>query len=361
MEDGDTPRGTGGTGVPNGDSSGDPRVPTSRYSGQNVTTVVETYVMTVLGFAFTFFFMSSFVGGPATDFLGELTGGAGVTLGFGLSILLSPFVAVVTGQNLSQDDGGSKVVDSGLGAAVGFIVMFFTGLVLVAALGGSIANAGTSLISAGALVGLTIGNGLTGAGSAFVSERNESLLPSVEDDSLAESIVPGASLFLVFGVGYTLSVQLAIALGPGGEGAGAAGLGFGPSVLILGFSLLLAPLVAIVAGWVTVRSETGGKVQESVVVSGLSSAIGVVFVLVFMILSFSVAGPEGSTAGDLPLGALLGFTVGSGLTGAGSGFVFSRGSDAEGSDGFGSDVPSDGSPDDGPTEPSAGGNTETTD
>ena len=80
-----------------------------------------------------------------------------------------------------------------------------------------------------------------------------------------------------------------------------------------------------------------------------------------MLLSFSVAGPETSTAGDLPLGALLGFTVGSGLTGAGSGFVFSRGSEAEGSDDLGENRPSDRSNDDGPAERSAAANTETTD
>lgn len=299
-------------------------VPTSQQTGNRITSAIGTYLVTMAGFVFTFFFVNTFVGDMAETVASSLFGGAGVILGFALAILLSPFVAVVVGQYIGRQNGTNEGVDAALGATTGFIVMFFVGLVLVAALGGSVASAGSNLVNAGALIGLAIGNGVTGAGAAVVARADSSLVPSVDPNSLASPITRGTLVFLVFGIGYAITILLAGALGPDEGAIGMQQLGIGTVSVVMGFSLLLAPLIAIITSWVIVDDDTVTSEQNGVVASGLASAVGIVVLLFVIYLAVVMFQPDAAGGGDFPLGPLLGFVVGTGLTGAGSGYVFGR-------------------------------------
>lgn len=245
--------------------------------------------------------------------------------------MLSPLVAVLVGRGIALDNGSRSAGDAALASVVGFLVMVFAGLAAASALGGTVSDTGTSVIGAGPLVGFTVGIGLTAAGAAAVTRADTTAVPVADGNALRGAAVTGTATFLVFGLGYTLSVFLASALGPGGQAPSAQSLGFGGGLfngvaVALVFALLLSPIVAVLVGRIVgdrAVEPTGGAA-----VGGLASAVGIVGLLVVVLVALVVFSPAADTGGGvgsaLPLGSLVGFVVGVGLTGAGSGYVAAR-------------------------------------
>ena len=302
-------------------------------TNRRVVGAVGLYVATGLGFILTFFFVNQFVGSGATGAVaGQLFGGAGALIGFALAVVLSPLVAVLVGRDIALDGGLRSAGDAALASVVGFLVMVFAGLAAASALGGTVSDTGTSVIGAGPLVGFAVGIGLTAAGAAAVTRADTVAVPVADGDALRGAALTGVATFLVFGFGYTISIFLASALGPGGQAPSAQSLGFGGGLfngvtVALVFALLLSPLVAILVGRIV--GDRADEPPEGAAAGGLASAVGIVGLLVVVVLALIVLSPVSGTdtggfGGALPLGSLLGFVVGVGLTGAGSGYVAAR-------------------------------------
>ncbi|RNJ25930.1 hypothetical protein [Halosegnis longus] len=302
-------------------------------TNRRVVAAVGLYAAVGLGFILTFFFVNQFIGGGTTDAVaGQLFGGAGAVVGFALAVVLSPLVAVLVGRDIAADDGVRSAVDAALASVVGFLVMVFAGLAVASALGGAASDTGTSVIGAGPLVGFTVGIGLTAAGAAAVTRADTVAVPVADGNALRGAAVTGVATFLVFGVGYTISIFLASALGPGGRPPSAQSLGFGGGLfngvaVALVFALLLSPIVAILVGRIV--GDRADDPSEGAAAGGLAAAVGIVGLLLVVFVALMVFSPVSGTEtggfeGALPLGSLLGFVVGVGLTGAGSGYVTAR-------------------------------------
>lgn len=293
------------------------RPPTAR----RVALAVGTFLVAGAGFVFTLFFVGQFAGGSGGGFAGGLLGGAGAGGGFGFAVVLSPLIALFVGVIIGRDGGDRGVVDAGLGTALGFLVMFFATLVVAASLGGT-GSGGGSILGAGPLLGFVVGVGLTGAGGAAVTRAEGDLVDSVADTSLVESAVFGLGAFLVFAIGYAVTIFLAAQLAPAEGSTGLGSVGFGGVAAALGIGLLVSPLLGLLVG--SFVGDDGGEPAESAAGGGLAAGVGVVGMIVVMYGLVMLLEPQGVTAGDFPLGPLVGFVVGTGLTGAGAAYVAAR-------------------------------------
>lgn len=297
-------------------------------TGRRLSLAVGTFVVTGAGFIFTLFFVNQFTGGGgsateavASSFTSSILGGIGVAVGFLFALLLSPLVALVVGLHVGRDGGDRAVFDAGIGSTVGFLVMFFTSLVLASSLGGAIADAGASVIQAGPLLGLSIGVGLTGAGAAKVGQSDASLLDSVTDHEFGRPVSLGLGTFVTFGLGYAVTMFLAASLAETEGSIGLSNMGTGGVVAALGVGVIVAPLVAVLIGRFVATDRSDRDASSTAAASGLAAAIGVVGMMVTLYLIILVLEPNGAGGGDFPLGPLIGFVVGTGLTGGASGFV----------------------------------------
>lgn len=291
----------------------------ARPTARRVAFSVGAFLVAGAGFVFTLFFVGQFAGGDG-GFGGGLLGGAGAASGFGFAILLSPLVALFVGVTVGRDGGDRGAIDAGLGTALGFLVMFFATLVLAASLGGT--GSGGSVLGAGPLVGFVVGVGLTGAAGAAITRIEGEVVDSVADTSLVESTLFGLGTFVVFALGYAVTIFLAAALAPTEGTTGLGSVGFGGVAAALGIGLLVSPLLGLLVG--AFVGEDGDEPVKSAAAGGLASGVGVVGMIVLMYVLVLVLEPEGLTAGDFPLGPAVGFVVGTGLTGAGAAYVAGR-------------------------------------
>lgn len=293
---------------------------TGEATGRRLSLATGIFVVTTAGFVFTLFFATQFVGTGTGGFTGGLVGGSGASTGFGISVLLSPLVALVVGWHVGRDGEPRAVVDAALGSTVGFVVMFLAGLVLSASLSG--AGAGTGGFGVGGLVGFALGVGLTGAGAAAVARSGDSVLSSVTGHPLRGAAVTGVGTFLTFGVGYAAAVYLAGELASEGAGIGFGSMGGGSVAFALGFGLLALPLVAVLVGR-HVAADGDGPAGVAAA-GGVAAGLGAVAFVLLLYAVLLVVQPEGASTESFPLGPLVGFAVGTGLTGAGSGYVAAR-------------------------------------
>lgn len=296
----------------------------SGETGRRLALGVGTFIVSGAGFIFTLFFVNQFMGNAASGFASSIIGGVGVTIGFAFSILLSPLIAMFVGVLIGREGGPRAVVDAGIGSALGFIVMFFVTLVLAAGLGGGLSSASTSIVGAGPLLGFTIGVGLTGAAAAYVGTSGASLLDSATDHSFAEPVSFGIGLFTVFGLGFAVTVFLAASLASTDTGLGLGNLGFGGVTVALGLSLMVSPLLGVILGRFIAEDDMEDEPTRTAMAGGLASGLGFVAMLIVLYILVLILQPENVQAGDFPLGPLLGFVVGVGLTGAASSFVSAR-------------------------------------
>lgn len=278
---------------------------------------VGLFVAFGVGFVFTLFLAAQFVTG-GTGGGGALFGGLGTQSGFAFAVLLSPFAAVLVGSFVARDNvDGSAVLDAGIGSALGFVVMFFVALVVAASLDG----ASGGLFGIGPLVGFVVGTGLTGSAAAFVTGNRSTGLDAATDRSLRAPLVSGVGLFVAFGAGYAVTVFLAGALADG-QGLGLGNLGFGSVAVALTLGLLFSPVVAVVVG--TFAGREGEDSTDGVVGGGLASGVGALVLVALVYVLVVVLEPSGVTGDDLPFGPLVGFVVGTGITGAIAGYAAGR-------------------------------------
>jgi len=278
---------------------------------------VGLFVAFGVGFVFTLFLAAQFVTGGAGGGSG-LFGGLGAQSGFAFAVLLSPFAAVLVGSFVARDDAeGSAVLDASVGSALGFVVMFFVTLVLAASLNGSSGG----VFGVGPLVGFVVGTGITGAAAAFVMENRETAFGRPTEGSLRGPLVLGVGVFVAFAIGYAVTVFLAGALS-GGEGIGLRNLGFGSVAVALALGLMFSPVVAVVVGSFTGRES--GDATEGGVSGGVASGVGALVLVVLVYVLIAILQPSGVTADDLSLGPLVGFVVGTGITGAIAGYAAGR-------------------------------------
>jgi hypothetical protein len=283
---------------------------------ETLGSAVGAFLVLGLGFVFTLFFVGQFTGQN-----GGIGGGANAIAESGLAfaVILSPLLAVFVGILFGRDDSAGAVRDAGVGSALGFVVMFFVTLVVASSLQTQGALGGGDII--GPMAGYTVGVGLTGATAAAVTRSDAGVTGSLGDYSLSRPIVFGVGSFLAYGVGYGVSVFLADALGPGEAASSSGGLLVSMNVpMLLGIGLLFAPVVGLLVGTLVSRDGVDDEI-EGAVGSGVGSALGAALLLVVVYTAILVVEPGGTPAGDFPFGLLVGLLVGTGLTGAGAGYV----------------------------------------
>lgn len=276
-----------------------------------VGTAVAWFVVLGVGFVFTFFFAAQFSTGG-----GFGSGFAGVR-GLGFAVALSPVLAVVVGVLAGRREG-SAGPDAAVGSALGFVVMYFVTLVVASSLESGTPTTGGGL---GPLAGFTVGVGLTAAVAAEVTRR-DAAVGGVAAEGLRRPLTVGVGCFAAYAVGFAGSLLLADAVaggGPTGLGGGLLGSGVAAA---LNLGVMLVPVVGLVVGVLAPESDTDER--TAAVGSGIAAAVGAVLVLVaFYAVVFGLA-PGGVTAGEFPVGTLVGLGVGTGLTGAGGGYVGSN-------------------------------------
>lgn len=282
-------------------------------------TAVGAFLVLGVGFVFTLFFVGQFAGQSSA-----IGGGTSAIAGSGLTfaVLLSPLLALFVGVLFGRDDNPDAVRDAGVGSALGFVVMFFVTLVVASSLQTQGATTGGNAI--GPLAGYTVGVGLTGATAAAITRSDAGVAGTLSDHSLSRPVAFGLGSFLAYGVGYAVSVFLADALGPGEGAASSSGLLVSTNIpMALGIGLLFAPVVGLLVGTLVSRDGVEDEV-EAAVGSGVGSALGAALLLVVVYTAILVVEPGGTSAGDFPFGLLVGLLVGTGLTGAGAGYVGAR-------------------------------------
>lgn len=278
-------------------------------AGSVVGTAVAAFVVLGAGFVFTFFFAAQF-----TDGGGFGSGFAGVR-GLGFAVMVSPVLAVVVGvlAGRREDSAGP---DAAVGSALGFVVMYFVTLVVASSLqSGTPATSGGGL---GPLAGFTVGVGLTAAAAAEVTRR-DATVGGVAPEGLRRPLTVGVGGFAAYAVGFAASLLVAdVVAGEGPTGLGGGLLGSGVAAG-LNFGLMLVPLVGLVVGVLAPEDDTDER--TAAVGCGVAAAAGAVLVLVaFYAVVFGLE-PGGVTAGEFPVGTLVGLSVGTGLTGAAAGYV----------------------------------------
>lgn len=277
---------------------------------------VGSFLVLGIGFVFTLFFVGQFAGqstglGAGTD---VLTGS-----GLAFAVMLSPLLALFVGVLFGRDDHANPVRDAGVGSALGFVVMFFVTLVVASSLQTQGATTGGNTV--GPLAGYTIGVGLTGAAAAAVTRSDGWIGDSIADHSVGRPVAFGVGSFLAYGIGYAVSVFLADALGPSETAGNTPALLLDAAVpIVLGLGLLFAPVVGLLVGVLVARDGIDDE-MEAAVGGGVGSALGAAVLLVVAYTAILVVEPGGVPAGDFPFGLFVGLLVGTGLTGAGAGYV----------------------------------------
>lgn len=278
---------------------------TDRPLVRGLTTAVGTFVVFGVGLVFTSFFAAQFAGGTSGS-----SGLVTASGGFRFVVLLSPVVAVLVGLVLGRGD--ASPVDAAVASAVGFVAMYFVGVVVASSLySPSAANLGV-----GPFAGYTVGVALTGGAAAAVPGRD--LSASVGDISVGRPALRGAATVVTYALGFAVSVVLTDTVtGPMGSGTtnvfATPGSEFAFAVGTVGI-----PVAGVLAGSLGTTADASGRGAAA---SGAAAgaAGGAAAVVVFYAAAAIVA-----SAGSFPVGQVVGVGVGTALTAAAAAVVAVR-------------------------------------
>lgn len=274
---------------------------------RGLTTAVGTFVVFGVGLVFTSFFAAQFAGSGPSGGGGLVTTGGG----FGFVVLLSPVVAVLVGLVLGREDDANPV-DAAAASAVGFVAMYFVGVVVASGLySPSAANLGV-----GPFAGYTVGVALTGGAAAAVPDRD--LPASVGDSSVGRPAVRGAAVVVTYALGFAVSAVLTDALaGPANGSATNAfttpGSGF---AFVLGTAGI--PVAGVLAGYLGTPADASDRTAAAG--GAAAGAVGGAAAVVVFYAAASVV----ASAGSFPVGQVVGVGVGTALTAGAAAVVAAR-------------------------------------
>ncbi|MFB6312169.1 MAG: hypothetical protein ABEH64_13425 [Salinirussus sp.] len=157
-----------------------------------------------------------------------------------------------------------------------------------------------------------------------------------EDDDLGRWAALGIAVYLVVGLGTTVSLYLIglvgglLSPGPGGPLPATGGFLSGGSLsgALLAGLLVVAFLGAVIAAGLGLSIGGSGRLEAPAVASAISAGIGafvtaIILVVLLALLSEQGTGGTGGGLGPL-LGAVIGLAVGVGITGAAAAGVGER-------------------------------------
>jgi hypothetical protein len=269
-------------------------------------TAVGAFAVLGVGLVLTSFFVVQFGGGGGADFGVPLSGAGG---GLGFAVVLSPVLAVLLGVVLGRE--GATPVDAAASTAVGFVTMYLVTAVVAGSLFGP-----SSGLGIGPLAGYTVGVALAGGLATAVADRD--LAVPVGTVKVGRPAAFGVAVLATYAVGTAVSAVLAGELAGPANGAGPGQQLFSAASTQVGLSLgmLFVPVVGLLAGYLGVSDDASD--QSTAVTGGAAAGVaGAVVATVVLYVAAIATGP----GGPFPVGTLVGLAVGTGLTGAGAGYV----------------------------------------
>lgn len=269
-------------------------------------TAVGAFAVLGVGLVLTSFFVAQFSGGGSEEFGVPLSGVGG---GLGFAVLLSPVLAVLLGVVLGRED--ATPIDTAAATAVGFVAMYLVTAVVAGSLYSPSAGPGL-----GPLAGYAVGVALAGGLATAVADRD--LAVSAGAVAVGRPAAFGVAVLATYAVGIAASAVLADALAGPANGVGTPQQVFSapPTRTALSLGLLFVPVVGLLAAYLGTPDDASD--QSAAVTGGAAAGIGGAVVATVVLYAAAVAtGP----AGPFPVGTLVGLAVGTGLTGAGAGYV----------------------------------------